>query len=138
MSATIMIVDDDPNIVTLTQLMLTRRGYHAVGQTDPFEAVKLAGQICPDLMIVDLMMPAMNGFEVAMLCRKNPKLAHIPILMISAKVDMAEASAAKTQAINKFLSKPVDTGQLIESITVLLGASIEVTDAVDPLTPHEG
>jgi two-component system response regulator RpaA len=133
-----MIVDDDPNIVALTQLMLKRRGYQTVGQTDPVEAVKLAMQIYPDLMIVDLMMPFMDGFEVAALCRKDPKLAQIPILMISAKGDMQVANADKAHLINEFLTKPVGTHQLIGSITAHLGKSSEITGYVEPSAPQAG
>jgi len=118
---TILIVDDDENIVALTQLMLTRHGYHAIGKTDPFEAVEVASQICPDLIIVDLMMPGMDGFEVALRCRQNPKLADIPILMISAKADVWHASGSKANLISQFLSKPLGVHQLIHSISTYLG-----------------
>ena len=90
MSKKILIVDDEPNIVLSVEFLMKREGYEVVTANDGQAALDMLPGTRPDLMILDVMMPRKNGFEVCNEVRANPDTAGLPILMLSAKGREAE------------------------------------------------
>ncbi|MFP4418320.1 MAG: response regulator transcription factor [Chitinivibrionales bacterium] len=121
MSAKIAIIDDDPNIRELLYVNLQRRGYDAVSEGDSTKALDVIHSHMPDLVVLDVMMPEIDGWEICKIIRDDEKISHIKILMLTAK------STAKDKMIGKdilkadeYVTKPFDMGQLIHTVKRLL------------------
>ena len=89
MPPTIMIVDDDEQILTLVEILLRRQGYQVVKAQSPYSALEFLDVTPPDLMLLDYMMPGMNGLELCSQIRLHPNAGKMPVLMLSA-VDTEE------------------------------------------------
>ena len=107
----ILIIDDDPDIVPLLTYGLKRRGYGVVGGKDGREAVTLASQHMPDLIIIDVNLPGMNGDEAARILKKDEKLKHIPVILMSS---MHEGLSEKSEAscAEAYINKPFGLDEL--------------------------
>ncbi len=84
MGKKILVVDDEPDLLKVTLLRLKKTGYEVFGCVDGQEALDLARQIMPDLIILDVYLPVINGDDVAKILKKDDELKHIPIILISA------------------------------------------------------
>ena len=120
MSEKILIVDDDPETIHLLNLMLARLGYQALVARDGPEALSLAKSEIPDLIVLDVMMPGMDGFEVANNLRRHPDTATIPILMLTAKTQIEDKVAGYDAGADIYLTKPIHPVDLYANIKTLL------------------
>ena len=93
MADKILVVDDDPDTVKFINIMLSRLGYQVVAATSGMEALERVQVEHPDLIILDVMMPGMDGYEVSRNLRRNPKTATTPILMFTAKTTIEDKLA---------------------------------------------
>ncbi|MBV2120296.1 MAG: response regulator [Candidatus Thiodiazotropha sp. (ex Ctena orbiculata)] len=116
----ILIVDDEPNIVFSVEFLMKRSGYEVVSAADGEQAMQLLSDEIPDLMILDVMMPRKNGFEVCADVRKDQRLADLPILMLSAKGRDAEIKKGLSLGANAYITKPFSTHELVEKVNQLL------------------
>lgn len=120
MTEKILIVDDDPETVQFLNLVLTRQGYETLTAKTGMEALSLAHSDKPDLIILDVMMPGMDGFEVARNLRRHPDSALIPILMFTAKTMVEDKLAGYESGVDIYLTKPVHPVELQANIKALL------------------
>jgi DNA-binding response OmpR family regulator len=129
---TILVVDDAPNIVELLRLYLEGAGYTTVVATDGPSAVDLHRKHRPDLVILDVMLPGMDGFEV---CRAIRREADTPILMLTARTDDVDAIVGLELGADDYVTKPFNPRALVARVkailrrtdgTVRLGRPIEV------------
>lgn len=120
--AKILVVDDDIQATTLFETLLTVKGYEATIVNDSATAVEIANSTNPDLIILDLMMPEPNGFEVCKTLRGNHKFAKTPILIFTAMGDNESKATAFEAGANEFLTKPFRVEDLIQKIKVLIGS----------------
>ena len=129
---TILVVDDAPNIVELLRLYLEGAGYATVVATDGPTAVELHRKHRPDLVILDLMLPGMDGFEV---CRAIRREADTPVLMLTARSDDVDAIVGLELGADDYVTKPFNPRALVARVkailrrtdgTVRLGRPIEV------------
>jgi DNA-binding response OmpR family regulator len=129
---TILVVDDAPNIVELLRLYLEGAGYATVVATDGPTAVELHRKHRPDLVILDLMLPGMDGFEV---CRAIRREADTPVLMLTARTDDVDAIVGLELGADDYVTKPFNPRALVSRVkailrrtdgTVRLGRPIEV------------
>jgi two-component system, OmpR family, alkaline phosphatase synthesis response regulator PhoP len=129
---TILVVDDAPNIVELLRLYLEGAGYATVVATDGPAAVELHRKHRPDLVILDLMLPGMDGFEV---CRAIRREADTPVLMLTARTDEVDAIVGLELGADDYVTKPFNPRALVARVkailrrtdgTVRLGRPIEV------------
>ncbi|MCG7995665.1 MAG: response regulator [Candidatus Thiodiazotropha taylori] len=116
----ILIVDDEPNIVFSVEFLMKRSGYEVVSAADGEQAMQLLTDEIPDLMILDVMMPRKNGFEVCADVRNDQRLADLPILMLSAKGRDAEIKKGLSLGANAYITKPFSTHELVEKVNQLL------------------
>jgi DNA-binding response OmpR family regulator len=116
-SATILIVDDDDSIRSLLRQELTDGGYLIEEAKNGKEALESIRNHQPDLIILDVMMPEMNGFEVASILKNDPKTLDIPIIILSVVQDKARGYRI---GVDRYLTKPIDTNQLFTEVGVLL------------------
>lgn len=110
--ATILVVDDEPINCKLLEALLLPEGYIAICVPSGAEALAAIARSLPDLILLDAMMPDMDGYEVARRIKADPLSAHIPIIMVTALDDRASRLAGLEAGVEDFLSKPVDRTEL--------------------------
>jgi len=113
---TILIVDDSPYIVDGLVALLKRKDYKAVPAHSGEEALALLGTVTPDLVLLDIMMEPMDGWETLDHIKSNPATRDLPVLMFSAKKITAEEAEEHCLNIEDFVSKPVNPAQLLDAI----------------------
>lgn len=116
-----MVVDDEINITKLLDLSLRRFGYAVLAANDPFLALSMLQAETPDLMVIDLMMPGMNGLELCRRIRARPETSTVPILVFSGRSDSQSLAGVVEAGANGYYAKH-DTHDLIEGIRKLLSA----------------
>lgn len=116
----IMIVDDDPHVVRSLTFVLNKEGYNISTTTDGEEALEKIRDSKPNLMILDVMMPRKNGYEVCQEVKGNPNLSDIYIIMLSAKGQEADREKGLSLGANEFMSKPFSPMKLVERVKQLL------------------
>lgn len=117
----ILIVDDEPNIVLSIEFLMKREGFEVQRAGDGEQALEMLAADRPDLMILDVMMPRKNGFEVCSEVRADPGLKSLPILMLSAKGREAEMNKGLALGADAYVTKPFSTHELVDQVNRLLG-----------------
>ena len=118
----ILIADDEPHILKLVAFTLGNHGFEIVTASDGGEAVAVAEAEQPDLILLDVMMPVMTGYEAARAICDNPKTAHIPIVMLSAKSQQREIAEGLTCGASEYICKPFTPKDLVQKVSEILGA----------------
>jgi CheY-like chemotaxis protein len=116
----ILVADDDPLILDLLEHRLVRRGYRAVLARDGREALDLVAQCRPDAIVLDAMMPAVDGYEVLRRLREQPATANTPVVMLTARRQEQDIVGALTLGANDFIIKPFIPEELLSRLARLL------------------
>ena len=132
-SAQILIVDDDPDTVSILARHLEREGYAPVGVNSGAECLKLLQDREFDVILLDLMMPGMDGFQVCKALKNNPDTAEIPIIMVTARDDLDARAEGMRLGVADFIAKPVFRRQLGNRIRAQLEAAAVGRKAMDTL-----
>ncbi len=127
MARRILIADDDLEALRLIGLMLERKGYEIVAAASGEQALKKIEEQLPDLIILDVMMPGVDGYEVARHLRENPRTAPIPILFFTAKSSITDKIAGFQAGGDDYLTKPIHPAELLSRVEVLLQRSARQT-----------
>ena len=122
--ARILVVDDDLNLLQMVRVMLERVGHEVETTHKGAEGVVRAAQWQPDLAIIDIMMPDLDGYNVVRRLRANPATARIPILILTARSQEMDKQTALEAGANAFLSKPVTAQQLTARVDSVLQAGV--------------
>jgi two-component system alkaline phosphatase synthesis response regulator PhoP len=117
----ILVVDDEIYIVHILEFSLSMEGYEVVTAHDGEEALRRIEETNPDLVVLDIMMPKMDGYEVCRRVRADERFAHLPILLLSAKGRPVDREAGIAAGANDYMTKPFRPRDLIERIEELLG-----------------
>jgi twitching motility two-component system response regulator PilH len=120
--ALILIVDDSPTEVHVMQKALERHGYRTAIAADGAEAVRLARQMHPDLIFMDIVMPGINGYQATRALVSDPDTSSIPIIMVTSKGQDADRVWGLKQGAVGYLIKPVSPDQLVEKAQATLAA----------------
>jgi CheY-like chemotaxis protein len=121
----LMIVDDNPEIITLYKAVFQRKGYDMLDAFDGINALEKLQDHLPDMFILDIMMPEMNGLELCQRIRALPEHAHTPVLILSAYSDPSLVERAFAAGANDYLIKPGNARNLEEKVHEMLeGAKI--------------
>src|SRR5512134_4112632 len=110
--STVLIVDDNATARETLVAILEGEGYDLQQAKDGIQALTLLKQLQPDLILLDVMMPAMDGFEVCRRIRSTPQLAEVPIIMLTALDDRASLVRGIEAGADDFLSKPADRREM--------------------------
>lgn len=122
MSKKVLIADDEQNIVISLEFLLRREGFDVSVALDGEEALKMARAEKPDLVLLDVMMPKMNGFDVCQALRADPDLAGTRVLMLTAKGREAEVNKGLGLGADAYMTKPFSTKELVARVRSLLEA----------------
>ena len=115
-----LIVDDEPNIIKLLSAVLTVEGYNTLSATNGKEAVDLASGLKPDLIIMDIHLPRMDGLTATVLLKNNPETRHIPIIAISGFGMPEDVKSASDAGCDGYICKPFNLSHLREKIAEFL------------------
>jgi chemosensory pili system protein ChpA (sensor histidine kinase/response regulator) len=120
----VMVVDDSVTVRKVTSRFLEREGFNVITAKDGVEALQLLQDHMPDVMLLDIEMPRMDGFEVAKNIRTSSRLKDIPIIMITSRTGEKHRDHAFSLGVNKYLGKPYQEDLLLSSIRELLGRTV--------------
>jgi chemosensory pili system protein ChpA (sensor histidine kinase/response regulator) len=115
-----LVVDDSITVRRVTQRLLERNGMRVVTAKDGLEAVSVLQDAVPDVILLDIEMPRMDGYEVASHVRNDPRLKDVPIVMITSRVGEKHRARAIELGVNEYLGKPYQEGQLLQAIEPLV------------------
>ena len=133
MPETILVVDDDPDIARFVEVNLRSAGYDVAVAADGEEALARATSLRPDLVLLDVMMPRIDGFEVAQRLRKNPQTANTSIIMLTAKALSADKVTGLQSGADDYIIKPFDPIELLARVKGTLRRAKEMRN-LSPLT----
>lgn len=122
MASRILIIDDEPNIVLSLEFLMKREGYEVAVAGDGEGALRAMAERRPDLVILDVMMPKLNGFEVCQRIRAEPALRGVRVLMLTAKGRETEMKKGLELGADAYVTKPFSTKELVAEIRRLLQA----------------
>jgi len=116
----ILIVEDEENLLELESLLLSTKGYEVKGVLDGPSALELVASMKPDLILLDIMLPVMDGFEVCRQIKANEATRHIPVVMLSAKKSKEDLVKAEQVGADRYITKPFKSAMVIATIQRLL------------------
>jgi two-component system, cell cycle response regulator DivK len=122
-SAVIMVVDDNETNREILSLFLSASGYNVIEACNGVEAVTLATSECPDLILMDLSMPVMDGYGAVRILREVPEVCEVPVVACTAHDTSTHRAQAMRDRFNEFLTKPIDFAQLDFVIDRFLNAA---------------
>ncbi|OGC05222.1 two-component system response regulator [candidate division WOR-1 bacterium RIFOXYA12_FULL_43_27] len=120
MAKKILLVDDEPELVEMVKMRLAANGFEVITAGDGVEGLEKARSEKPDLIILDLMLPKMNGYEVCRLLKFEEKTGKIPIILFSARAQESDKATGKDVGADAYIVKPFEPQALIAKINELL------------------
>ncbi len=117
---TILVVDDEPEIVTIVRDYLDRAGFRVLIATDGMSALRLARSEQPDLLILDLMLPQMDGLDVARALRSDPCTRSLPIIMLTARVEETDRLIGLELGADDYITKPFSPREVVARVRAVL------------------
>jgi len=121
MAKRILVADDEPNILISLEFLLSQAGFDVDTAGNGEEALQAVARAQPDLVLLDVMLPLKNGFEVCQTLRENPRLAGMKIVMLSAKGRDTEVAKGLALGADAYVTKPFGTRELVSTVRSLLG-----------------
>jgi len=125
----ILVVDDEQDVLNLMRLSLEPAGFRVLRTTKPSEGLDIALQEKPDLLLLDIMMPGIDGFELLRRVRRHPKMRHVPTIVVSARAGSADhlrmlkLAEAGGDEIAAYIGKPFDPAYLLQTVKEVLIAN---------------
>ncbi|MES9831975.1 MAG: response regulator [Candidatus Thiodiazotropha sp. L084R] len=118
----ILVVDDSPTEVVVFKKILVKQGYEILVATDGQEGVDIAKQELPDLILMDVVMPVLNGFQATRQLKNNEATAKIPVIMVTTKDQQTDINWGMRQGATEYMVKPVSPAELLHKIKALINA----------------
>jgi DNA-binding response OmpR family regulator len=117
----VLICDDDPVILRLLEVNLELEGFHVLTGNNGEEGVEIALREKPDLVILDIMMPKMDGYEACKRLKEDASTQHIPVVFLSAKAQASDIEKGRSYGVDEYLTKPFDPTDLTDLVMKLVG-----------------
>lgn len=121
MAKTILIVDDEPNIVISLEFLMKREGFDVVVATDGDSALQAIAEKMPDVVLLDIMLPKKDGFEVCQTIRANPDWNAVKVVMLTAKGRDTEVAKGLALGADAYTTKPFSSKELVQQVKQLVG-----------------
>jgi two-component system alkaline phosphatase synthesis response regulator PhoP/two-component system response regulator VicR len=123
MARKILVVDDEPHIVRLVEVNLQRAGYDVIKAMDGVEALEQVKAEKPDMVVLDVMMPRMDGFTVLKHLKADPETQEIPVIMLTAKAQDADIFKGWQSGVDSYLTKPFNPMELLTFVKRIFESS---------------
>ncbi len=123
MKKKILLVDDSKTSIFLARTLLGRGRFHLIEANDGVEALEKAGNELPDLILMDMVMPRMDGLEALRRLRRQPATAGIPVVMVTTRSEADRVDEAFSIGCSDYVTKPVDQGDLLKKVNHILGVN---------------
>ena len=127
MSWSVLIVDDEPLTQDLLRLMLEPAGFRVTSAEHGLEALEKVQEEKPDIMLLDVMMPHMDGITVCKKIRSNPETADLPVIMLSGKTHLNAVEEGLEAGANRYLAKPTSRTDLIQNLHDVLAETAAIS-----------
>ena len=134
MAKKILIIEDDPAISRLVDYSLRHEGYEVITATNGLEGIRKAHNEAPDLIILDVMLPGMDGFEICHRLRSEPDTAQLLILMFSAKAQEIDKNTGLKVGADDYLPKPAAPAEIVSRVAKLLANKKSITTAEEKVS----
>ena len=119
--ALVLIVDDSPTDVHVMQKALEQNGFRTASAADGSEAIRKARELHPDLILMDIVMPGVNGFQATRQLANDPETRTIPVIMVTSKAQESDRVWGLRQGAVQYLTKPVSEEELVAAVRAALG-----------------
>jgi DNA-binding response OmpR family regulator len=116
----ILIVDDEPSIVVPVQFLMQQQGYTVLVAGDGHDALDMIYKYQPDLVLLDIMLPGIDGYEVCEIVRLNPKLREVKIIFLTAKGREVEIAKGLALGADAYITKPFSNAELVTKVKMVL------------------
>jgi twitching motility two-component system response regulator PilG len=120
----ILIVEDEESLLKLESVLLSSRGYNVKGVADGQAALNAIGSVKPDLVLLDVMLPEVDGFEVCRRIKNNEATRHIPVIMLTAKKSHEDIARGEQVGADWYMTKPFKSAMLVETVQRLLSGAM--------------
>ncbi len=121
----VICIEDEPEMIDLVRLILEKRGFELIGAVGGREGLETVRQVKPDLVLLDLMMPDMDGWEVYQQMKADEELRDIPVIIVTAKAQSIDKVLGLHIAkVDDYITKPFSPQELLESISRVLGGEV--------------
>ncbi len=118
----ILCIEDDQEMIDLIRLILGRRGYNIIGATSGLDGLEIMRQAPPDLVLLDLMMPDMDGWDVYQQMKADPSLQQVPVIVVTAKAqNIDRVLGLHIAKVDDYITKPFSPQDLLASVEKLIG-----------------
>ncbi|MCC5914135.1 MAG: response regulator transcription factor [Balneolaceae bacterium] len=134
---TILVVDDEQDLLDLIEYNLKKEGFNVLKAENGQEGIKIAREQKPNLVLLDIMMPKMDGIEACEVMRKDSALKHIPIIFLTARSDEKTEVEGLDKGADDFITKPISTTKLISRIKAVLRRFDGTEEEVQKLEVHD-
>lgn len=134
---TILVVDDEQDLLDLIEYNLKKEGFDVLKAENGKEGIEMAREHNPNLVLLDIMMPKMDGFEVVERLRDDEKLKHIPIIFLTARGDEKTEVEGLNKGGDDYITKPISTTKLISRIKAVLRRFEETNQVADRIEVHD-
>ena len=121
MGKRVLLIEDEPNIIEAIGFILARDGWQVATHSEGMGAMDVIRREAPDVVILDVMLPGRSGMDILSELRAEPALAHLPVLMLTAKGQVKEREAAERAGADRFMSKPFSNAEMLASVRELGG-----------------
>lgn len=126
----VLIIDDEPDLCELIEFHLQKDGFRTATLSNPLEAIGTARDFCPDLIILDVMMPELDGLRLCSMIKVDSKLKDVPILFLTAKCEPDERIKGFERGADDYLTKPFDNRELIARTRAILSRTLKRKAAI--------
>jgi two-component system alkaline phosphatase synthesis response regulator PhoP len=119
-SGRVLIIEDEPHIVLSLEYLLERGGYETATAADGERGLAMVRELRPDVVLLDLMLPRLNGYQVCQAIRSDPELARIPVIILSAKGQEVEVLKGLSLGAAQYITKPFGNAEILEAVRAVL------------------
>lgn len=120
MSRKVLLIEDEPNIVEAIRFLLEREGWEVHTHENGTDAVEAVHRENPDLVMLDVMLPGKNGFDILTELRATERTAHLPVLMLTARGQSRDREMAEKTGVSRFMTKPFSNAEVLTAVRDLL------------------
>jgi DNA-binding response OmpR family regulator len=116
----VLVIDDEPEITEIVEAFLTEAGYVVAAENSPKNAATKVAEFHPDVILLDIMMPGMDGYDVCQQIKKQPKFAHVPVIFLTGKDRADDMGRSFKVGGDMFIKKPFSCERLLEIVNIVV------------------